>query len=147
MNFSNNDPNDNGLKEAMRDICADSESSDELFFDPATGELRSARSDDDSDRVPATQMAREGFFLLEDATVLARRPNSEPPTSGTPTPAETLAASPKADLTFEQHEELVFDSKSGELQATRTTEATDRVPATRMAREGFFADSTLTCDR
>ena len=65
MNFSNNDPNQDGLKDAFENIRADSESSDELFFDPATGELRSARNDDDSDRVPATQMAREGFFLRE----------------------------------------------------------------------------------
>ena len=34
----------------------------ELFFDPATGELRGADNVADEDRVPATQMAREGFF-------------------------------------------------------------------------------------
>ena len=49
------------LEAAMRGTCTDSERNDELFFDPAKGELRSARSNDDSDHVPATQMAHEGF--------------------------------------------------------------------------------------
>ena len=37
-----------------------------------------------------------------------------------------------------EHEELVFDSETGELQAAGNVEAEDRVPATQMAREGFF---------
>ncbi len=38
------------------------ENSYDLVFDPATGELRAVGDDRDEDRVPATQMAREGFF-------------------------------------------------------------------------------------
>ena len=36
-----------------------------LYFDPVTGELRAGRDDDgeDVDRLPATRMAREGFFV------------------------------------------------------------------------------------
>ena len=34
----------------------------ELVFDPATGQLRAVDDVADEDRVPATQMAREGFF-------------------------------------------------------------------------------------
>ena len=41
-NFSNDDPKQDGLKDAFENIRADGESSEELFFDPATGELRSA---------------------------------------------------------------------------------------------------------
>ena len=40
---------------------------EELQFDPATGELVAVRKGervDDRDRVPATQMAREGFFAV-----------------------------------------------------------------------------------
>ena len=126
MSFGTNDPKQHGLKDAFENICADGKSSDELFYDPATGELRSTRADDDSDRVPATQMAREGFFLRDDGA-LDKRP---------------LIPSLEADTRFEgEPEELVFDTKTGELQAACSVEATDRVPATRMAREGFFADS------
>ena len=124
-NFSNNDPKQEGLKDAFENI-RDGESSEELFFDPATGELRSARSDDDSDRVPATQMAREGFFLREGDGALAQHPlHSEPPTNGAPPVAE--------------REELVINNETGELQTAHSAEASDRVPATRMAQEGFFA--------
>lgn len=38
------------------------ENGNELIFDPPTGELHSTRSTEDPDRVPATRMAREGFF-------------------------------------------------------------------------------------
>lgn len=38
----------------------------ELYFD-STGELRAVQADDDQDRLPATQMAREGFFHGEPA--------------------------------------------------------------------------------
>lgn len=140
-NFSNNDPNQDGLKDAFENISADDKSSDELFFDPATGELRSARSDDDSDRVPATQMAREGFFLREgDGTLDRRMSNREPLADATPASADPLIRLLEAGITFEgEPEELVFDGETGELQATRGVEATDRVPATQMAREGFFS--------
>ena len=139
MNFSNNDPNQDGLKDAFENISADDKSSDELFFDPATGELRSARSDDDSDRVPATQMAREGFFLREGA--LDQRPlHGEPPADATPASADLLIRPLEAGTFEGEPEELVFDGETGELQATRGVEATDRVPATQMAREGFFSD-------
>ncbi len=36
----------------------------ELYFDRETGELRAICEDDDEDRLPATRMAREGFFLV-----------------------------------------------------------------------------------
>ena len=125
-NFSDNDPKQDGLKDAFENIRAEGESSEELFFDPATGELRSARSDDDSDRVPATQMAREGFFLREGDGALAQHPpRSEPPANGAPPVAE--------------REELVINNETGELQTAHSAEARDRVPATRMAQEGFFA--------
>ncbi len=61
-NFSNNDPKQDGLKGAFEAIGAGGENGDELIFDPATGELRSAGDAEDPDRVPATQLAREGFF-------------------------------------------------------------------------------------
>ena len=126
-NFSDNDPKQDGLKDAFENIRADSESSEELFFDPATGELRSARSDDDSDRVPATQMAREGFFLREGDGALAEHPlRSEPPANGAPS-------------SVAEREELVIDNETGDLQTAHRAEASDRVPATRMAQEGFFA--------
>ena len=139
-NFSNNDPNQDGLKDTFENIRADSESGDELFFDPATGELRSARRDDDSDRVPATQMAREGFFLREGDGALDRpTSNSELPADATPASADLLIRPLEAGTFEGEPEELVFDGETGELQATRSAEATDRVPAMRMAREGFFA--------
>lgn len=129
-NFSNNDPNQDGLKDAFENICADNESSDELFFDPATGELRSARSDDDSDRVPATQMAREGFFLREgDGALDQPSSNGEPPADGATPPAA-------------EPEKLVLDNETGELQTTRSADACDRLPATGMAQEGFFCEFT-----
>ena len=78
------------------------ENGDELIFDPATGELRSACDADDPDRVPATQMAREGFFLHEGNAVTAQpQPVGE---AGSPPPA------PRAE-----GEELVFDRETGEL--------------------------------
>lgn len=126
-NFSNNDPKQNGLKSAFEDLGAGSENGDELIFDPATGELRSTRGAEDPDRVPATQMAREGFFLQEgNAPTGQPQPTGE---AGSPVPASTA-----------EGEELVFDSATGELQAAPGAEARDRVPATRMAREGFFAE-------
>ena len=39
----------------------------ETYVDPLTGELRGTRVDGDQDRVPATQMAREGFFSGDSA--------------------------------------------------------------------------------
>ena len=124
-NTSNNAPNQDGLKDAFEGIRADGENGDELFFDPATGELRTARSPDDPDRIPATQMAREGFFLRESDEALDRLPIRGEPSDSAPPPAA-------------EHEELVVDSETGELQAAGNVEAEDRVPATQMAREGFF---------
>ena len=125
-NFSNNDPKQDGLKGTFEDIGAGGGNGDELVFDPATGELRSTRGAEDSDRVPATQMAREGFFRQD-----VNAPTGQPrPTAG-PTGS---APAPTAE-----GEELAFDSATGELQATRGAEARERVPAMQMAREGFFA--------
>ena len=124
-NLNNNDPRQNGLKSAFEDLGAGGENGDELIFDPATGELRSTRGAEDPDRVPATQMAREGFFLRE-----GNAPTGQPQRTG-----EAGGPAPTAE-----GEELVFDSATGELHAARGAEAQDRVPATRMAREGFFAE-------
>lgn len=126
-NLGNNDPKQDGLKGTFEDIRAGGENGDELVFDPATGELRSTRSAEDPDRVPATQMAREGFFLQEgNAPTGQPQPTGE---AGSPVPASTAEV-----------EELVFDSATGELQAAPGAQARDRVPATQMAREGFFAE-------
>ena len=122
---SNNAPKQDGLKDAFEGIRADGENGDELFFDPATGELRTARTAEDPDRIPATQMAREGFFLRESDEALARLPLCGEPRTSAPSPEM-------------EHEELVFDGETGELQAAGEVEAEDRVPATQMAREGFF---------
>ena len=125
-NFSNEDPEQDGLRGAFETIGAGGENGDELIFDPATGELRSAREAEDPDRVPATQMAREGFFRHEcDAAAASPPPLRE--ADGTPPPP-----------THGEGEELVFDSETRELQAADSAVATDRVPATQMAREGFF---------
>ncbi len=44
---------------------------DELYFDPATGKLVARRPGEvsaaDRDRLPATEMAREGFFAVPGA--------------------------------------------------------------------------------
>ena len=127
-NLSNNNPKQDGLKGTFEAIGAGGENGDELIFDPATGELRSARGADDPDRVPATQMAREGFFLHE-----GNAATGQPPPTGE---AGSPPSAPRAE-----GEELVFDRETGELQAAHSVEARDRVPATRMAREGFFACS------
>ena len=50
----------------------------EAYFDPATGELRATRVDDDQDRLPATQMAREGFFSGESAGERPAAPATPP---------------------------------------------------------------------
>ena len=128
-NFSNNDPKQDGLKAAFEGIGADGKSGDELFFDPATGKLRSA-ADEDPDRVPATQMAREGFFLSESGGHA-----DQPEPSSSPADAEPSQTDP-----------LFVDPATGDLRAGRSEDAPDRIPATRMAREGFFcgaAPSTI----
>ena len=124
MSNSSNNPEQEGLKDAFEGIRTDGENGDELFFDPATGELRTGRGADDPDRLPATQMAREGFFLRE----------SEGP-MGLPLcdEAHNGVAAPDAE-----HEELTFDGDTGELQAAGSAEVVARLPATRMVREGFF---------
>ena len=124
-NFSNKDSGQDDLRGTFETIGAGGENGDELIFDPATGELRSAREAEDPDRVPATQMAREGFFRHERDDVAAL---PSPEADGTPAPP-----------THGEGEELVFDSETKELQTARGAEAMDEsVPATQMAREGFF---------
>ena len=125
-NFSDKDPGQDDIRRTFETIGAGGENGDELIFDPATGELRNARDAEDPDRVPATQMAREGFFLRE------RDPAALPP-------AVREAGSTLAPPAEGEGEELVFDGETKELQAARGDEAMDdRVPATQMAREGFF---------
>lgn len=123
MSNSSN-PDQEGLKDAFEGIRADGENNDELFFDPATGELRTGRGADDPDRLPATQMAREGFFLRESDGAMDWLPIVEEAHNG---------AVPDA-----VREELTFDSDTGELQAAGSAEVVARLPATRMVREGFF---------
>ena len=53
----------------------------DLYFDRASGKLRATYVDDDQDRLPATQMAREGFFI-GDST-------DESSAAATPPPART----------------------------------------------------------
>ncbi len=52
------------LRESFEAIADNADQGEELTFDPVTGELVPVRRDQtpDPDRVPATQMAREGFF-------------------------------------------------------------------------------------
>ena len=127
-NFSNKDSGQDDLRGTFETIGAGGENGDELIFDPATGELRSARDTEDPDRVPATQMAREGFFRRE------RDPAALPP-------AVREAGGTLAPPAEGEGEELVFDSETKELQAARGAEAVDdSVPATQMAREGFFCE-------
>jgi|RhiMetdeSRZDD1v2_1073273.scaffolds.fasta_scaffold01918_13 hypothetical protein len=55
------------LGQALEDIAQRQSDGEELFFDPASGTLEVARKGEivaDRDRVPATEMAREGFFGL-----------------------------------------------------------------------------------
>ena len=48
------------VESTFESVCDGNTANYELYFDEETGELRAAREDED--RVPATQMAREGFF-------------------------------------------------------------------------------------
>ena len=45
------------------EAIGDGEEGYEMVYDPATGQIVAAGDLEDEDRVPATQMAREGFFL------------------------------------------------------------------------------------
>ncbi len=51
-----------GIEHTLESLDQGNTTSYELYFDRETGELR-AGGQDDEDRLPATQMAREGFFL------------------------------------------------------------------------------------
>jgi hypothetical protein len=53
------------LGQALENIAQQQSDGEELFFDPASGILEVARKGEivaDPDRVPAIEMAREGFF-------------------------------------------------------------------------------------
>ena len=54
----------NRIERAFEALGEGERNSYDLVFDPATGELRAVGlgDDEDEDRIPATQMAREGFF-------------------------------------------------------------------------------------
>ena len=52
---------DKKLEEAL-EALDDGDGEEELTFDPATGELVPCPRGESGDRIPATQMAREGFF-------------------------------------------------------------------------------------
>ncbi len=72
MNNSRYDAQDE-IERALKVARHGEQSSYGLTFDPATGELRTVGDHEDEDRLPATQMAREGFFLsFEDAVAQAR---------------------------------------------------------------------------
>lgn len=62
MDQRQSDAEQNRLDERAFEAIGEGEEDYDLVFDPATGELHGATDADDEDRVPATQMAREGFF-------------------------------------------------------------------------------------
>lgn len=109
-----------------------------LYFDAATGELRASRDEhgEDADRLPATGMAREGFFVGGDEVACDAPALQLVPASGSSEPAVAESAEQKHDYV------LFFDQRSGELCARGSADGEDgdRLPATQMAREGFFAD-------
>lgn len=159
------------------------ERGDGLYADRETGELRVNAEDggEDMDRLPATRMAREGFFVGE----ASRRPAATLPIARTPDLSGTVrdmaarvgrqtelptarpqggmmnnrnqtnqtdAADPnRVERAFESIAEgrddmgLYFDVETGELRASGEDgrEDADGLPATRMAREGFFVGSGL----
>lgn len=132
----------NQVERALESI-ADGDRDFGLYFDPTTGELRASRDDrgDDVDRLPATQMAREGFFAggLE---VLRNAPAASQPTNRSLARDVTPSAPAVPEFADEKHDfVLFFDPITGELQASGNEDdsAQDRLPATQMTREGFFA--------
>jgi hypothetical protein len=60
------DKQPSAIGKALQTVTSSPQSSqEELYFDPRTGTLEVAKKGEvveDRDRVPATQMAREGFF-------------------------------------------------------------------------------------
>jgi len=57
--------NPNAVGKALQTMTKDQQDAEELFYDPHSGTLEVAKKGEvieDRDRVPATIMAREGFF-------------------------------------------------------------------------------------
>lgn len=118
-----------------------------LYFDATTGELRASRDEhgEDADRLPATGMAREGFFVgCAEVGRTAPAPQLVPASENSP--RHLASPEPAVAETVEEkpHYVLFFDHRSGELCArgSEGDEDIDRLPATQMAREGFFAEGT-----
>ena len=59
------DKKSHAVGKALQNIAKGEQDTEELFYDPHSGALEVAKKGEvvqDRDRVPATQMAREGFF-------------------------------------------------------------------------------------
>jgi hypothetical protein len=99
------------------------ENEEELFFNPRTGQLVVRRpGQEPNDAQPATEMAREGFFGGDD-----------PPVG---TDVGTALRRINDDCS---DEELIFEPETGRLLVRRSGDALpEGMPATAMAREGFF---------
>jgi len=59
------DKNQDAIGRTMEKLAQKQPKAEQLFYDPQSGMLESRKENErvrDSDRLPATQMAREGFF-------------------------------------------------------------------------------------
>ena len=64
MNNRRNAAAEQARHERTFEAIASGEEGYDLVFDPATGQLVAVDDEGDEDRLPATQMAREGFFCV-----------------------------------------------------------------------------------
>ncbi len=62
-------PSNKDLQQTMVDLASGDAAGEELMFDPRTGELTVVGPNQrpDRDALPATEMAREGFFVAASA--------------------------------------------------------------------------------
>ena len=121
---------------------------EELVFDPATGRLVVVPPGGEvpnPDALPATSMAREGFFAAELTlgTWLGQLIRRVAQPSAAQRVEQALERMQRGE---ETDEELVLDVNTGRLVVVRRGEASnpDALPAMSMAREGFF--SGTGCD-
>lgn len=126
----NDTPSNRDLARALTRI-KDGEGENELVFDPASGTLRVVRSGEEAGGAQlATKMAEEGFFA---------GPGEAPPSNA------VVAAALRTLKRDDSGAELRFDPVSGTLRVARPGDegpapaGNDDLPATEMAREGFFA--------
>ena len=81
MNNRRNAAAEQARHERTFEAIASGEEGYDLVFDPATGQLVAADDEGDEDRLPATQMAREGFFC-------GRQPRLAWPLTSVPSPTK-----------------------------------------------------------